>query len=895
MNSTLLKTKLYRPLVRPEIVSRPYLMRQLDEGFNSKLTVVSAPAGYGKTTLVSAWASECKCPVAWLSLDNEDNDPVRFLIYVIAALQTTKPNLGQEILSVLQSAQPLAIINLLPELINQLDDIQAHFTLILDDYHSIVSPEIHKAITFIIDHQPPKMHLLLTTRIDPPLHLPKLRGRGQLTELRQADLRFSEEETLAFLKQGLNIELTSTDVNILVNRTEGWIASLQMAALSMRYKKDISSFISGFGGSHEYIVDYFASEILNDLPEQMRLFLLKTSFLDQLCGSLCDEVTGQAGSQLMLERLQDANLFLIPLDDEHNWYRYHQLFADFLYKSLIQTDRTGVSEYHLRASQWFEQNEYPHLAVEHAFLALDYPRAARLLEDVADLVLGRGELIWLLKWIEKLPEDQIEAHLRLSIIRAVIFVSTGLVQEAEEALRRIEVHLQSQALVALTQDYVIGRVTAIRAMIAIQRGEVDNAKLNAEMALDKLPKGTQREASWRADTLTALGFSNFARGNLVEAKQNLEMAIEEANLSGNPFTFLDVTTYVVEALWIQGCLREAEEICQRGLSFIDKNNLNSAPMSGEVLLGYCFLLCERLVVSQAEDFLKRGTDLARSGGAALVLAWAKYVKMRYLIAKGDLLAADTAAREADHLPQLSGLPLWIVSGISSLKVLIWVRLGKLDEAEEYLRKRGVRTGSKIRYSYQREYISLAALLIKKGEYKSAGVLLDNISEWAEATKQYRTIICAQTLYSLMFAAQKETQKALRSLANAMELAEPDGYLLTILELGEEIAPLLYQAIQKGIQPVYASRLLEGLKETLNNPLAKPQVQKGEPIIYTSLRTREIEVLKLVADGHTNKEIAQELHISLRTVKFHMTNILTKLGVENRMQAVSKAKILGIIQ
>jgi LuxR family maltose regulon positive regulatory protein len=268
--------------------------------------------------------------------------------------------------------------------------------------------------------------------------------------------------------------------------------------------------------------------------------------------------------------------------------------------------------------------------------------------------------------------------------------------------------------------------------------------------------------------------------------------------------------------------------------------------------------------------------------------------MRYLIAKGDLLAADTAAREADQLPQLSGLPLWVVSGISSLKVLIWVRLGKLDEAEEYLRKRGIRTESKIRYSYQREYISLAALLIKKGEYKSAGVLLDNISEWAEATKQYRTIICAQTLYSLMFAAQQETQKALRSLAYAMELAEPDGYLLSILELGEEIAPLLYKAIQKGIQPEYASRLLEGLKETLTNPLARPQVQQGQANIYTPLRTREIEVLKLVADGHTNKEIAHELHISLRTVKFHMTSILTKLEVENRMQAVSKAKVLGII-
>jgi LuxR family maltose regulon positive regulatory protein len=894
MNSTLLKTKLHRPPLRSDLVSRPYLMRRLDEGFNSKLTVISAPAGYGKTTLVSAWISECKCPVAWLSLDKEDNDPVRFLAYVITAVQTIKPNLGQEMLNVLQSSQPPSIINLLPGLINQLDELQVQFVLVLDDYHVIVSPEIHKAIIFIIDHQPPHLLLLLTTRTDPPLPLPQLRGRGQLTELRQADLCFSEEETVTFLKQGSGIELTSRDVNLLVNRTEGWIAGLQMAALSMRNKKDISRFIESFGGSHEFIVDYFASEILSNLPEPVKSFLFKTSFLDQLCGNLCDQVTGQAGSQQMLERLQEANLFLVPLDDEHIWYRYHQLFADLLNKSLKQNDPTEVPELHLRASQWFEQNELPHQAVEHAYQAGDYPRTARLLEEIADGILGRGELIWLLKWIEKLPEHQMKIHPRLNIIRAVIFVSTGLVQRAEEALRGIEVQLQSQAFDPPVRDYVSGRVTAMRAMIAIQRGDVDSSKLNAEIALNMLPKGTRREAAWRADTLIALGFSNFARGNLAEARQNLAMAIEDANLSSNPFTFLEVTIYCVEALWIQGCLKEAEVICQRGLSYIEKNNLNSAPMSGELLLGYCFLLSERYDLIQAENFLDRGTELARSGGVALVLAWAYYVKMHYLVAKGDILAADTAAKEADQLP-LSELPLWVVSGISALKVLIWVRLGKLDEAEAYLKKRGIWTDSKIRYSYQREYLSLAALLIAKSDFTSAGDLLDSVTEWAEATKQYRTLICAWTLRSMAFAAQNEMQKALQSLAPAMELAEPEGYLLSIVELGQGIAPVLYEAGHKSIHAEFAGRLLAGLKETYPYSNGKLEIKKQPPDILTPLRPREIEVLKLAADGQTNKEIASKLHLSVRTVKFHMTGLFTKLGVDNRLQAVAKAKILGIIR
>jgi LuxR family maltose regulon positive regulatory protein len=330
------------------------------------------------------------------------------------------------------------------------------------------------------------------------------------------------------------------------------------------------------------------------------------------------------------------------------------------------------------------------------------------------------------------------------------------------------------------------------------------------------------------------------------------------------------------------------------LKFIDKNNLQSAPMSGEVLLGYCFLLCERYELGQAEDFLKRGTELARRGGVTLVLAWAYYVKMRYLVAKGDLLAAEAAAREADQLPQISGLALWVVSGISALKALVWVRLGKLDEAELYLKKRGIWIESKIRYSYQREYLSLAALLIAKGDFTGAGVVLDNIFDWAETTKQFRTLICTWTLRSMAYAAQNEMQKALQSLAFVMDLAEPEGYLLTILELGEGIAPILYEAGQKDIHAEYASRLLGGYKETRLAPLEKPDSQKKQIEFLAPLRPREIEVLKLVADGQTNKEIASKLHISLRTVKFHMTSIFTKLGVDNRLQAVEKAKMLGII-
>ena len=449
-------------------------------------------------------------------------------------------------------------------MINQLDDIPERFVLVLDDYHLITSQEIHKAITFLIDHQPPQMNLTLTTRTDPPLPLARLRGRGQLIELRQADLRFSEEETTAFLKDGAGIELSPGEVELLVNRTEGWIAGLQMAALSMRNKKDLSTFIARFGGSHEYIVDYFASEILTNLPEPVKSFLLKTSFLDQLGGSLCDAVTVQAGSQQMLERLQEANLFVVPLDDEHIWYRYHQLFADFLQKNLQQYDPMELPELHLRASQWFEHNELPHQAVEHAFLASDYPRAARLLEDAADLAMGRGEHLWLLDGIEKLPEDQMEGHLRLSVLRASICISAGNLQRAEAALQKFEAFLSALPTSIPAQEKVINQVVALHAYIAIQHGDADSARQNAQRALEKLPKGTLHAARWRAGVQFALGLANFALGDLPEARQNFDRAIEDAYLGGDLYTSVFVTAYFVDVLWSQGFPKEAVEHCQEG-------------------------------------------------------------------------------------------------------------------------------------------------------------------------------------------------------------------------------------------------------------------------------------------------------------------------------------------
>jgi ATP/maltotriose-dependent transcriptional regulator MalT len=404
MSAVLLKTKLYIPIARPELVPRPHLIVRLNEGLSRSLILIAAPAGYGKTTLLSTWVAKCGQPVAWLSLEDRDNDPARFLVYLIAALQTIEADLGQDILSALQSPQPSAIEHWLPVLVNQLDNIAKPFVLVLDDYHVIATPEIHQALAFLLEHRPPQLHVAIATRKDPPLPLPRLRARGQLTELRQADLRFTAEETAAFLRRGMSLELSTEDVASLVSRTEGWIAGLQMAALSIQDRVDVSRLIATFSGSHEYIVDYFAAEVLDQQPEPSRTFLLQTSILDRLCGSLCDAVTGQTEGQQILERLHEANLFVFALDSERCWYRYHHLLSDLLRAKLHREYAVlEIQNLHHLANQWYEQHDQINEAVQHALLAEDFDRVAVLIKRSADVMIQRSELTTLLRWLDLTP------------------------------------------------------------------------------------------------------------------------------------------------------------------------------------------------------------------------------------------------------------------------------------------------------------------------------------------------------------------------------------------------------------------------------------------------------------------------------------------------------------
>ncbi len=520
MSPPILATKLYIPPPRPQVVHRLRLIERLDEGLYRKLTLVSAPAGFGKTTLVSAWVADREWPAAWLSLDAGDNDPARFLMYFVAALQTIAPTIGVGVLRVLQATQPPPIDSILTALLNEISAVADKFVLVLDDYHVIDARPVDTALTFLLEHLPPQMHLLITTREDPQLPLARLRARDQVTELRATDLRCTPAEAGGFLKEVMGLDLSPEDIDALVTRTEGWIAGLQLAALSMRGRKDTTSFITSFTGSHHFVMDYLVEEVLQQQPEGLQTFLLRTSILDRLCGSLCDAVLGEssASGQATLEHLEHANLFIVPLDNERRWYRYHHLFADLLRQRLHQRAASSpgdVTELHRRASQWYEAHELELEAFQHAVAAHDVPRAERLIEGKGMPLQFRGAAIPILNWLASLPTMVLDARPVLWVTYASALLMMGQVIDVEQKAQAAEAALLDAEQDDKTRD-LIGRIASIRATLALTQHQADTLIAQSRRALaylhpDNLPVRTA--ITWM------LGYAYQLQGDRAAASQ----------------------------------------------------------------------------------------------------------------------------------------------------------------------------------------------------------------------------------------------------------------------------------------------------------------------------------------------------------------------------------------
>ncbi len=883
----LVQTKLHVPTVRASLVARPRLVERLASGLRSgsRLALLSAPAGSGKTTLVSTWLSQCGCPAAWLSLDAADNDPTRFLRYLIAALQAAAPGVGEAAQTLLQSPQPPAQEPVLAFLVNQLCSLPEHMILVLDDYHLLSAAAVHQSVTYLLEHMPAQVHLAILTRTDPPLPLSRLRARGQLTEIRAADLRFTDDEAIAFLNDLMALELSGDDVARLVARTEGWIAGLQLAALSMEGRDDVQGFILAFSGSHHYIVDYLVDEVLDRQPEAEREFLLCTSILERMNGALCDALLGRTNGQATLAALEQANLFLVPLDDERRWYRYHHLFAQVLRSCLQEMYPGRLPELHRRAAEWHERNGATAEAFHHALAAGDKDRAARLVEREGRPTMMRGEMITVRNWLEALGE---EGYGRpwLDITRAWMLVMIADMEGVEALLQQVEARItDALPLDPVERRDMLGEVAAVRGLLAYFHGDVRRAIRLGRQALETLPQGSQVA---RGIAAHVLGESYRHSGDLAQASHANAEAARLAKASGSVLLVASAMSSQADVQIEQGRLRQGFEIYQEIMQLAMLPDGTPLPAASRIYSGLARVFYEWNDLVAATGAVERSLELAQRGGMVERLAMDQVVLARIRQAQGDLDGAWEAIREAERLAREHSLPAAAASLVKAFPARLWLAAGESVAAFQWAEQAGITIHDPVPFAREPEYLTLLRVLLVRGEQDAVLTFVGRMLSIVEAAGRVGRSIELLAFQARAYYGKDEIPQALDALERALSLAQPEGYVRVFLDHGSPMAELLRHAGSQGMMPPYVSRLLSEF-----GAQADEIPTRAQPLIEP-LSERELEVLRQLATGRSNDEIAAALVIATGTVKRHLNNIFGKLNVKNRTQCVAQARDLRLI-
>ena len=917
----ILATKLYIPPPRPKVVRRPRLIERLNAGRHRKVTVISAPAGFGKTSLVSEWVAGLG-GVAWLSLDAGDGELPRLLTHLIAALQTLAPNFGANVLTMLQSAQPpreaAGIDALLTPLINELTTLPHHIILVLDDYHVLEAapnggrPQpgaIDHALTFLIEHLPPQLHLVITTREDPQLPLARLRAQGQLTELRAADLRFTTAEVADFLNQVMGLKLAAADIAVLEARTEGWIAGLQLAALSLQDQQDVSSFIQAFAGDHRYIVDYLVEEVLQRQPAGVRNFLLQTAILDRLHGGLCDAVTGQQDGSARLEALERGNFFVVPLDDKRRWYRYHHLFADVLAAHLRAEQPGEIATLHQRASAWYEQHGSVDEAIRHALAAEDFTHAAALVELALPALRQHRQEAAALGWLKVLPDDLIQCRPVLSVGYGWALLASGQLAAVEARLRNAErwlnTGLDTGTGVIIVDDeqfrLLPGMIAVFRAGLALALGDVTNTVKFARQALDFFP---EEEQLGRGSATALLGLAFWRSGDLTAARRTYADGMARVQLAGNISDVISSTIALADIGIAQGHLQEAMHTYEQSLQFaMAQHPEGSRPIRGtaDLYVGLSELCCEHNELPAATQHLLKSQELSeRTGLPQNSARW--HVAMALIReAQGDLDGALVLLAAAERLCVSDFYPN--VRPIAALKARVWIAQGRLAEALGWAHEQGLSTDDDLSYLSEFDHITLARVRLaheQRERTESGGLavieLLGRLLQAAEAGGRTGSVIEILLLEALAHHAQGDLPAALAALERALTLAEPQGYIRRFVDEGQPLAQLLRAAAARQITPDYTAKLLAAFgveQPSQAAPPPHPTASTAQPLIEP-LSQRELEVLRLFKTELSGPEIAQELVVALSTVRTHTKGIYSKLNVNSRRAAVKRAEALGLL-
>jgi len=890
----------------------------MDRGIERKLTLVSAPAGFGKTTLLAEWvaaASASERPVAWVSLDQGDNAAASFWAYFITALQKIQSEVGERALSLLHSPQPPQIESVVATLINEINAIEDDFALILDDYQVVDAQPVHGAVAFLLDHLPPRLHLIIASRADPPLPLARLRSHAELTELRVADLRFTPEEAAAFLNDVMGLDISATDVAALEKRTEGWIAGLQLAALSIQGREDVPGYVAAFSGDDRYILDYLVEEVLQRQPERVRSFLLQTSILDRLSGPLCDAVTDRTSGKAMLEVLERGNLFVVPLDDKRQWYRYHHLFADVLLARSMAEQPDRVPTLHRRASEWYEQNGLPSGAIGHALAAEDFERAANLVELAWPAMRRSKQEATTLGWVRALTDKQIRARPVLSVAYAVALLDGGELDAAEARLQDAERWFDRAAdrrerpeapapemgvagMVVVDPEQFRSLPASIanaRAYRALVLGDAPGTVMYARRALDLLQEADDYE---RGTTAALLGLAYWRNGDLEAAHRYFADGLASLQRAGGIPIRIGGSVILAYIRIAQGRLREAVSTYERSLQLATENGESVLRGAAELYMGLSELHRERGDLEAAREHLLRGEALGeRASLPGYEYLWC-VASARMKEAQGDLDGALDLIHEAERLYFRN--PISDLRPIAALKTRLWVAQGRLAEAQGWVHERGLSADDALSYLSEYEHVTLARVLMAR--YKSDRVeraiheamrLLERLLQAAEEGERTGSVIEILVLQALAHQAQANIPQAIDPLARALTLAEPEGYVRIFVDEGEPMRDLLRQAAAGGIGGSYTRRLLAAFNEPAP-PVSAPSSPVAAAEFVEPLTAREVEILRLIAAGMRNQEIADQLFISLSTVKRHIANAYGKLDVSHRTEAVAKATELRLL-
>ncbi|MCA9940239.1 MAG: tetratricopeptide repeat protein [Anaerolineales bacterium] len=894
MSGDLLQTKLYVPRLRMSLVPRPRLIEKLNQGLHRKLTLISAPAGFGKTTLVLDWIQRQERPVAWLSLDKNDQDPRRFLTYLVAAIQNIQPDFGEAALHLLQEPGQeltrLLLESLLTIILNEMIAVATPLTLILDDYHVIESPAVNDAVSFLINHLPPPIHLIIISRTKPGLPLSRLRARGEFCQVGLQDLRFTAEESAHFLNELMGLNLSPSDNQALTVRTEGWIAGLQLAALSMRETSDTAAFVATFSGSDRYILDYLMDEVLNQRPESVRRFLLQTAVLNRLCGRLCDVMTGRQDSQQTLEQLETANLFLLPLDNKRHWYRYHTLFGDLLRDRLQRAHPDWIPALHRRAGQWYAANSLPTEAIHHMLVAEDYDAAIQLIEAIAPDHLVRGEVGTLRDWLQALPAESVHYHPRLSVTLAWIRLLTGEFEGLKSQLLVAEQSLM--AVESARREQLQTEIVALRAVIAVEQGETAPGLEWAQQAHALLTADVSDYGRFLRGTLAStLGLAYRDSGHTSAATQ----AYAEARViseSGDSVLAALMASYELGQLYLeQGQLRQAEQVHRHALQMAEERFGGGAatlPLSGAAHVGLGWLLYEWNRLDEARDHLETGVKRTQQkGGLGLDRDGLLALSLVYQ-AQGDSLRTEKMMAQAEAHARRSPRPDALLR-VRPFQVRLWLAQNKLAPARQWAEQQFLDAASPGKYPVEMTTVAVARVHIAQKQPEQALDLLDRLLPVVERNVRTGRVIEILALLALAHHQLGQPERALPGLKRGLSLAKPEGYVRLFLDMGQPMAQLLYMAVQRNIVPEYAGRLLKLFAGEY--PLPR---QTDNPDWIEPLSERELEVLQLIATGLTNREIGLRLHLSPNTIKRHTLNIYEKLGVHSRTEAVTTARNFGIL-